>query len=94
MSDLFRICWNISIISFEKSRKRRFGIREPTLDLVIHDVDKIFEAYYRERKKTDGFGLGLSLVKSICDEEGVDIRIDSTIEYTRFDYQFPKGGDV
>ncbi|MDD4855452.1 MAG: HAMP domain-containing sensor histidine kinase [Sulfuricurvum sp.] len=60
----------------------------------IQDVDKIFEAYYRERKKSDGFGLGLSLVKSICDEEGVDIRIDSTVKYTRFDYQFPKKGDV
>ena len=60
----------------------------------IEDVDKIFEAYYRERKKTDGFGLGLSLVKSICDEERVEIRIDSTMEYTRFDYQFPKKGDA
>lgn len=60
----------------------------------IEDVDKIFEAYYRERKKTDGFGLGLSLVKSICDEEGVEIRIDSTLEYTRFDYQFAKKGEA
>lgn len=60
----------------------------------IEDVDKIFEAYYRERKKTDGFGLGLSLVKSICDEEGVMIRIDSTVEYTRFEYHFPKRGDA
>ncbi len=59
----------------------------------IQDVDKIFEAYYRERKKTDGFGLGLSLVKSICDEEQVDIRIDSTVEYTRFDYHFSKKGN-
>lgn len=60
----------------------------------IQDVDKIFEAYYRERKKTDGFGLGLSLVKSICDDEGVEIYIDSTINYTRFDYRFKKKGDV
>lgn len=60
----------------------------------IEDVDKIFEAYYRERKKTDGFGLGLSLVKLICDEEGIIIRIDSTVEYTRFEYQFPKKGDA
>ncbi|MDP3118821.1 MAG: ATP-binding protein [Sulfuricurvum sp.] len=60
----------------------------------IEDVNKIFEAYYRERKKTDGFGLGLSLVKSICDEEGVSIRIDSTVEYTRFEYQFPKKGHI
>lgn len=56
----------------------------------IHDVDKIFEAYYRERKKRDGFGLGLSLVKSICDEEGVEIEISSSDEQTRFEYRFAK----
>ncbi len=59
----------------------------------IEDVHKIFEAYYRERKKSDGFGLGLNLVKSICDEEGVRISIDSNLHYTQFTYQFPKKGD-
>lgn len=57
----------------------------------IHDPQKIFEAYYRERKKTDGFGLGLSLVKSICDEDGVKIAIVSEDEMTRFEYSFYKG---
>lgn len=56
----------------------------------IHDEQKIFEAYYRERKKNDGFGLGLSLVKSICDEEGVEILIDSNSDRTRFEYRFIK----
>ncbi|MDO9207117.1 MAG: ATP-binding protein [Sulfuricurvum sp.] len=60
----------------------------------IHDVEKIFQAYYRERKKTDGFGLGLSLVKSICDEEGVKILIDSNVEHTRFEYLFNKKGNI
>ncbi|HEX5330373.1 HAMP domain-containing sensor histidine kinase [Sulfuricurvum sp.] len=57
----------------------------------IHEPQKIFEAYYRERKKTDGFGLGLSLVKSICDEDGVVINISSERELTRFEYHFKKG---
>jgi len=57
----------------------------------IHDSHRIFEAYYRERKKTDGFGLGLSLVKSICDEDGVEITIASDSELTRFEYIFKKG---
>lgn len=57
----------------------------------IHDPQKIFEAYYRERKKTDGFGLGLSLVKAICDEDGVEIAISSNKERTRFEYRFKKG---
>jgi len=59
----------------------------------IQDEEKIFEAYYRERKKTDGFGLGLSLVKSICDEENVAIAIDSNDEFTRFEYRFNKEGN-
>ncbi|MBN2870170.1 MAG: HAMP domain-containing histidine kinase [Campylobacterales bacterium] len=57
----------------------------------IHDEQKIFEAYYRERKKSDGFGLGLSLVKSICDEDGVGITITSDNDVTRFEYRFEKG---
>lgn len=59
----------------------------------IHDAQKIFEAYYRERKKTDGFGLGLSLVKSICDEENVAIEIESNDHSTRFEYRFKKEGN-
>lgn len=57
----------------------------------IRDTHKIFEAYYRERKKTDGFGLGLNLVKSICDEEGVEIAITSDERVTRFEYGFARG---
>jgi signal transduction histidine kinase len=59
----------------------------------IHDAQKIFEAYYRERKKTDGFGLGLSLVKSICDEDGVSIGIVSEDNVTCFEYRFKKEGN-
>jgi signal transduction histidine kinase len=55
---------------------------------VIGDTGKIFEAYYRERRRSDGFGLGLNLVKSICDEEGVAIMIESTEAETRFAYRF------
>lgn len=54
----------------------------------IEDIEKIFEAYYRERKKMDGFGLGLNLVKSICDEEGVAINIESNEKSTKFEYLF------
>lgn len=60
----------------------------------IHDAQKIFEAYYRERKKSDGFGLGLSLVKSICEEDGVEITIGFDHELTRFEYRFNKEGAI
>lgn len=64
----------------------RFSVE--SLSEPIRDTEKIFEAYYRERKKSDGFGLGLNLVKSICDEEGVEIMIASDETKTRFDYRF------
>ncbi len=60
----------------------------------IHDAQKIFEAYYRERKKSDGFGLGLSLVKSICDEDRVEIRVGFEDDRTRFEYRFHKEGAI
>jgi len=54
----------------------------------IEDTNKILEPYYREDGKVEGFGLGLNLVKSICDEEGVVLSIDSSEDVTRFSYVF------
>jgi hypothetical protein len=58
--------------------------------LPIRDTDSVFEAYYRESALEDGLGLGLNLVKRICDEEGVRITVDSGKEETRFCYYFSK----
>jgi len=59
----------------------------------IKNTDKIFDAYYREEKNRDGFGIGLRLVKSICDEEDVKISIDSNNEQTSFTYRFKMMGE-
>jgi len=58
--------------------------------VMIKDTKKIFDAYYRENKYNDGFGLGLNLVKSICDEEKVLISLDSNEEITKFRYRFKR----
>jgi signal transduction histidine kinase len=58
----------------------------------IKDRDKIFEAYYREEEKREGFGIGLRLVKAICDEEDVQILLDSNNEKTTFMYRFKMMG--
>ncbi len=57
----------------------------------IRDPKKVFEAYYREIPAKEGLGIGLSLVRMICEEEGVAITIDSTEERTAFCYLFPNG---
>ncbi|NQY21432.1 MAG: FIST C-terminal domain-containing protein [Campylobacteraceae bacterium] len=52
---------------------------------------KVFEEYYREEKSKDGFGLGLNLVKRICEEENVNILLESNEKITTFTYEFNKG---
>ena len=38
---------------------------------------KIFERFYRANDTKEGHGIGLSIVKSFCDEEGIGVQIDS-----------------
>lgn len=59
----------------------------------IKDIDKVFESFYREDKNLDGFGLGLQMVRTICDEEGVKIRVDSNKDRTLFGYMFKMIGE-
>ena len=59
----------------------------------IKDIDKVFDAYYREEKNREGFGLGLQMVRNICDEEGVVIKVSSDEEKTIFSYAFKMMGE-
>jgi len=59
----------------------------------IKDKEKIFSSFYREEKHTEGFGIGLRLVKSICDEENVEISLESNVERTIFKYRFKMMGE-
>jgi len=43
----------------------------------IKDTINIFNRYYRGDKITGGFGIGLSIVKKICDKNDVEIEVDS-----------------
>ena len=45
----------------------------------IEDTKKIFQRYYRGDKISGGFGIGLSIVKHICDKNGVEIEVESQI---------------
>ena len=57
---------------------------------MIDDTEHIFDAYCRENKIEDGLGLGLNLVKTICKQENIEIKLTSTPNYTSFQYYFPK----
>jgi signal transduction histidine kinase len=59
----------------------------------IKDIDKVFEGFYREDNNRDGFGLGLQMVRAICDEEGVEVKVSSNESKTVFTYMFKMMGD-
>ncbi len=44
----------------------------------IRDTRRVFERYQRENTVQGGFGLGLSIVKHICDKNGIEIQLMST----------------
>lgn len=59
----------------------------------IKDTQRVFHEYYREEEKADGFGIGLGLVRSICEEEDVKISVSSDANETVFKYIFKMMGD-
>ena len=61
-----------------------------TSSTMIENTSHIFDAYYRENNARDGLGLGLNLVKRICDEESVNITLTSSKSNTTFNYYFKK----
>jgi two-component system, OmpR family, sensor kinase len=57
----------------------------------IADTGKIFERYYREATDKGGFGIGLNIVKTIMDEAGITLEVDSAPgKGSTFTYTFPK----
>lgn len=55
----------------------------------IERPERIFDRYYREELAKGGFGLGLNIVKNICDEAGIKIDVSSKIdEGSEFRYLF------
>ena len=55
----------------------------------IVDISKIFNRYHRENTIKGGFGIGLNIVKNICDEYDVDINVESKPKIgSKFSYTF------
>ena len=52
--------------------------------------EKLFERYYREDQARGGFGLGLNIVKEICEANDVEIEVLSQEGETSFIYTFGK----
>jgi len=56
----------------------------------IEDTNSVFNAYYQQKDKNVGLGLGLNIVKDICDKYDITIEVKSGDLGTSFIYIFPQ----
>ena len=59
--------------------ERIFTIRDEGIGIEKDKQKEIFEKFKRGTDYSGGFGVGLNIVKSICDEHGIKIELDSTL---------------
>ncbi len=61
-------------------KDRKFTIEDHGIGIDKDRLSKIFKRYNRETKYAGGFGVGLSIVQSICDEHNINIDVESQLE--------------
>ncbi|MDD2357700.1 MAG: HAMP domain-containing sensor histidine kinase [Thiovulaceae bacterium] len=59
--------------------KESFIIQDEGIGIAKEKMTKIFDLYERASNQAGGFGVGLSIVKQICDEAGIKIEVDSKL---------------
>ena len=62
-----------------KLYKDSFFVQDSGIGIEDEKIEKMFERYARFNKSAGGFGIGLSIVSSICREYGLDIKIESKL---------------
>ncbi len=65
--------------------EKRLVIENPTKG--VKNPDKVFDRYYKEGQR--GLGLGLSIVKKLCDEMGFEIRFKAFKGKVKVEVHFP-----
>ncbi len=80
-----------SIEVFLSERLHEILFRVKDAGIGIKEVDKVFERHYRGDIFKGGFGIGLSIVKSICEKYGIKIEVNSKEGVgSEFIYRFRK----
>ena len=71
-------------------KERVFSIEDRGVGIAKKDQNAIFTRYERKNKETGGFGIGLDIVKSVCQTYKIDIKVESKLkEGTTFYLKFP-----
>ncbi|RXJ59987.1 sensor histidine kinase [Candidatus Marinarcus aquaticus] len=79
----------IEINLIQEDQRTLFAVHN--IGEVIQDTKRIFNRYYKENSIKGGFGIGLNIVKNICEENNILIDVDSSEELgTSFQYNFLK----
>ena len=67
-------------VGFERKRNRlSLYVRDTGIGIPAEELDKIFERFYKVDTFTQGTGLGLSICKSIAEQMGAQIGVDSAV---------------
>lgn len=67
-------------VGFERKRDRlSLYVRDTSIGIPAGELDKIFERFYKVDTFTQGTGLGLSICKSIAEQMGAQIGVDSAV---------------
>lgn len=61
-------------------KNRELTIRDSGKGMDANEILHIYERYYQGDNQVQGEGIGLTLVKRYCDEEGIGIRITSEVD--------------
>jgi len=78
---------------FLELRNRSFVIRNEGSPLSFGE-EELFKRFARDTKKTGNFGLGLSIVKKVCDYYGFTIGYETRNQLHVFTIQFPDNSDT
>ncbi|MDP3120416.1 MAG: HAMP domain-containing sensor histidine kinase [Sulfuricurvum sp.] len=81
----------ISIFISYQDEALYLTFKDNGIGMTDDDLQKLFEAYYRGHSDQHGLGLGMSIVKDICDDYNISINVKSVRgEGSSFIYHFPK----
>ena len=70
-------------------KERKLVIKDSGIGIDNDKIKDIFNRYYRATKDNGGFGLGLNIVKNICDEYNIKVDVHSKVkEETTFTLTF------